>query len=94
MINGEDQRCEPWGSSYTAVLEGLRQMHTEISADELMTGVYPNPAFARYTYQLSSVLWRASRDGEEIVLPDADSLLAFDARFAEEAPKFSHYGSV
>jgi hypothetical protein len=56
-----------------------------------MTGVYPNPAFAQYTYQLSSVLWRASRDGEEIVLPDADSLRSFKARFAEEVPRFSHY---
>ena len=92
MINGEDQLCEPWGSSYTAVLEGLQQMHRSIPAGELMTGVYPNPAFARYTYQLSSVLWRASRDGEEIVLPDADSLLSFNARFAEEVPRLPQYG--
>jgi len=91
MIDGEDQRCEPWGSSYTAVLEGLQRLHAGIPAGELMTGVYPNPAFAQYTYQLSSVLWRASRDGEEIVLPDADSLRSFNARFAEDVPRFPHY---
>ena len=40
-------------------------------ASDAATGVYPNTVFARYTYQLSSALWRASRCGEEISFADA-----------------------
>lgn len=91
LINGEDQRFEPWASSYTAVLRGIERQAAEVPHDRLMTGVYANPAFARYTYQLSSALWRASRDGETIALNDAEALIAFDARFAEDLPNLPTY---
>ena len=91
MINGEDQSMQPWGSSYAAVLEGYDTLVKQTPIDRLMNGVFPNPAFARYTYQMSSVLWRACRDGEEISLAGADDLLGFDAGFAAEMPRFGKY---
>lgn len=93
-INGEDQRCAPWGNSYTAVLEGIERIRQEATQEELMSGVYPNPHFARHTFQLSSALWRASRDGEELIFPNAESLLSFDARFAEDMDHFPRYGEA
>jgi predicted dehydrogenase len=90
-INGEDQRCPPWGSSYTAVLEDIERLGCEVSRKDLMSGVYPNPGFAQCTFQLSSALWRASRDGEEITFLDAGSLIEFDARFADEVSQFARY---
>ncbi len=93
VIDGEDQLCEPWGNSYTAVLGGMHALHAAIPEEELMAGVYPNPSFARHTYQLSSAIWRASYDGEELVFPDAASLSAFDAGFAREVPRFPTYAS-
>ena len=92
ILDGEDQAVEPWSSSYTAVLDGFRELVTGVPAAELSSGVYPNATFANYTYQLSSVRWRASRDGAEIRIQDAESLAAFDAKFAEEIPRFATYG--
>jgi predicted dehydrogenase len=91
VINAEDQRFPPWGNSYTAVLEGIERMRREVSPEDLMTGVYPNAGFAQYTFQLSSALWRASRDGVELMFSDAGSLLAFDAGFADEMDQFERY---
>ena len=91
IINGEDQRCPPWGDSYTAVLDGMHRLKSDVPTDKLMSGVYPNPMFARYAYQLSSATWRASYDGEKITFENADELSRFDARFDEEVPKFPTY---
>lgn len=91
IIDGEDQAVPPWGSSYNAVLEGFREMAAAHPRETVMRGVFPNPGFAHYTYQLSSVVWRACRDGGEIVLEDAESLLGFDANFADEIPKLGTY---
>jgi hypothetical protein len=57
-----------------------------------MQGIYPNPAFARITYQLSSALWRASRDRSPLHLADLDDLLNFDAGFHETLPILPKYG--
>jgi predicted dehydrogenase len=90
-INQQDQAVKPWSSSYVAVLDGYRRLAEDVPADQLMQAVYPNAAFARYTYQLSSVLWRACREGEEIGISGAEELLRFDARFAEEVPRLGTY---
>jgi hypothetical protein len=56
-----------------------------------MQGIYPNPAFARITYQLSSALWRASRDRSPVQFADLDELLEFDASFRETLPILPKY---
>ena len=89
-LNGDDQGCDPAGSSYEAVLLGL-QKHGELSGDDLMRGIYPNPSFAYLTYQLSSVLWRASYDRASIQIPNANALRAFEAGFEDAVSTFSTY---
>jgi hypothetical protein len=54
-----------------------------------MSGVYPNPRFARITYQLSSVLWRACYDRRPVRLGTLADLLEFDARFRQAVPNFA-----
>ncbi len=88
-IDGQDQRVDPAGSSYEAVLLGIQKWHREVPPTNLMRGVYPNPDFALLTYQLSSALWRASYDREKIHLPDSSALRAFDAGFEET--EFARY---
>lgn len=90
-INGDDQTCDPAGSSYEAVLLGLQKWHEELTGNELMQGIYPNPAFAYLTYQLSSLLWRASHDQAQIRIQDANALRAFEAGFEDAVPTFSTY---
>jgi hypothetical protein len=58
-----------------------------------MDGLYPNPAFARVTYQLSSVLWRSSHSGGPLHFASLDQLLAFDAGFREAVPTLAKYPS-
>ncbi len=80
-INGADQRVDPRANSYDSVLKIFTRWRRHASRDELMGGIYPNPVFARITYQLSSALWRASRDRSAVQLADVDQLLKFDAGF-------------
>jgi hypothetical protein len=56
-----------------------------------MAGIYPNPVFAQITYQLSSALWRASRDRAELNFADLDDVLQFDAGFREALPQLPRY---
>jgi hypothetical protein len=92
VINGEDQGCDPAANSYEQVLLSAHAWQKGLARHRLMTGVYPNPSFARMTYQLSSVLWRSSYDGRQIRLRSAEELTDFDARFREEIPRLPRYG--
>jgi len=91
MINGTDQRVDPPANSYESVLRTFTRWRRHVERDELMQGSYPNPAFARITYQLSSALWRASRDRSPVHLADLDDLLKFDAGFRETLPILPRY---
>lgn len=82
-INGVDQEVDPRANSYESVLRTFTRWRRHVGRDELMAGLYPNPAFARITYQLSSALWRASRARSTVQLADLDQLLNFDAGFRE-----------
>lgn len=81
-IDGEEQAIDPAADSYAAVIETLGDWRAAASARELMTGLYPNPRFARLTYQLSSALWRSSRERKPIALASLEALQCFDAGFA------------
>jgi predicted dehydrogenase len=91
LINGVDQQCDPRADSYRQVLETANMWRAACRRDELLSGRFPHPAFARWTYQLSSVLWRSSRDRREIRLRSLADLLEFDARFREEVPRLPRY---
>ena len=55
-----------------------------------MNGLFPNPRFALVTYQLSAALWRSCRAGA-VAFDSLDGLIAFDAGFAAEVPRFERY---
>jgi predicted dehydrogenase len=91
LINGMDRTIDPAANSYDNVLRTLTRWRRSQSRQELMSGLYPNPAFARVVYQLSSVLWRSCHDGKPIRLNSLDELLAFDAQFRQAAAGFARY---
>ena len=91
-IHGVDQHCDPAGSSYEAVLRTLGQWRGEMDESELMTGVFPNPGFARLTYQLSAALWRSSWEGGRLIaFAGEKDLLEFESGFADAKPQLPHY---
>jgi predicted dehydrogenase len=92
-IGGVDQDIDPAGSSYEGVIHTFDRWLTQQDATRLMSSTcYPNPTFARLTYQLSSLLWRSGFDGSPLTRASADDLLAFDAGFAAAVPSFGRYG--
>jgi predicted dehydrogenase len=92
VIDGVDQCIDSASNSYVHVIETFGRWRSEIGRDALLRGIYPNPRFAQTTYQLSSALWRASRDRCALSFNSYESLLGFDARFAEEVPRLGRYG--
>lgn len=77
QFNGIDQPCDPRANSYEHVMAQAFAWSRHEDRSTLMTGLYPNPAFARVTYQLSSVLWRSCHDARERSFTSLDELLAF-----------------
>lgn len=65
-INGSAQPCDPSANSYEHVLTTATRWAREVRRDELMSDIYPNPRFARLTYQLSAALWRSSQHQREL----------------------------
>ena len=79
-FNGREQPCDPTADSYAQVLAAAYRWAHTVDRPSLMNGLYPNPAFARLTYQLSAALWRSCRSGE-VKLRSLDALTGFDAGF-------------
>lgn len=90
-IDGMDQTLDPAANSYENVLRTYTRWRHASSREELMGQVYPNPAFARVAFQLSSVLWRCCHDRQPIHLATLSDLLAFDAGFGEAVPSLGTY---
>ena len=86
-IDGVDQACDPSANSYENVLATIADWGLRNDRAGLMNGLFPNPAFARLTYQLSAALWRSCRDRKRLAFRDSDDLEAWDAGFAEEAAR-------
>ena len=86
-FDGVEQPVDPGASSYEAVLKTFVRWRRQRPRDELMAGVYPHPAFARITYQLSSALWRASHARAGVSFAHLDDVLGFDAGFRESGPR-------
>jgi len=91
-IDGVEQTIDPRADSYESVLGTFVRWRRETPREDLMAGIYPNPAFARITYQLSSALWRASRDRAGLQFAHLDDVLQFDAGFREALPRLPRYG--
>ena len=92
-IDGRDQGMDPEGSSYRGVLTALDGWTATADRVDLMTGLYPHPAFTRLTYQLSSLVWRSCYEGRRLNLGGTDELVRFQAGFAEAARQFPRYPS-
>jgi hypothetical protein len=90
IIDGVNQDVDPLGSSYVDVLRTFAIWQSRIEREKLMFGVYPNSSFAYATYQLSSALWRASRDRRTLRFNTYQQLLGFDANYRSEVPNFSN----
>jgi predicted dehydrogenase len=90
-INGEDRKCDPKASSYRQVITTMARWYRQVPNASLMRDAYPNPEFARVTYQLSSALWRSCQDGQTVRFTSLNDLLAFDAGFAADEPSFPKY---
>ncbi len=91
-LDGQDQGLAADGSSYTGVLQSFDSWLQGTSPADLMSStLWPNPSFARLTYQLSSMLWRSSHDNRPMAVRHADDLLALDVGFAAAARQFSRY---
>ena len=56
-----------------------------------MEGSYPNPAFTRLTYQLSSLVWRSCYEGRRLSVGDTEELVRYRAGFAEASGDFPRY---
>jgi predicted dehydrogenase len=91
VLDGEPQAYDPGTNSYEEVICTLGSWQREVDRGRLMRGLYPNPAFARLTYQLSSVLWRSSWDRRRIRLGSREDLEGFDARFAAAVATMPRY---
>jgi predicted dehydrogenase len=88
-INGVDQTCDPSASSYESVLATIADWGLRYDRPGLMNGHFPNPTFARLTYQLSAALWRSCRNRASLDFRDADDLESWDAGYAEEVARLS-----
>jgi len=92
-IDGRDMGFARDASGYEHILRTLAAWRQRVSPERLMRGVYPNPRFARLTYQISSVLWRSCWTGRPIALRSYDELLGFAADFAAAVPQFARYAA-
>ena len=91
-INGQSHDDVTATDSYAEVVATYGRWYQEIPREALLTGLYPNPAFAFVTYQLSSLLWRSCWDRAPLALGSLAALQSFDARYAAAVPCFSRYG--
>jgi hypothetical protein len=90
-IDGVDRHCDPSANSYENVLATMTDWSRRYDRPRLMMGRFPNPGFARLTYQLSAALWRSCRDRAELAFRDAEELESWDAGFAEEAARLPRH---
>lgn len=84
VINGQSHADVVATDSYAEVIKTCGAWHRSVAVERLMAGLYPNPAFAQATYQMSGVLWRSSRQAQPVELASLDALLAFDAGYPRQ----------
>jgi hypothetical protein len=90
-IDGFDQDCDPLANSYESVLATVADWSRRYDRPSLMNGLFPNPGFARLTYQLSAALWRSCRDRALFTFRDAEDLESWDAEYAKEVAWLPRY---
>lgn len=91
-FNGQDEGIDAAGSSYVGVLQTFQAWLQSATAASIMAStLLPNPAFARLTYCLSSLLWRSSHDRRALTAQNADELQTLDVGFAAAAKGFARY---
>ena len=91
LIDGEPNDDVVHTDSYAEVIQAISRLRQHASRREIMSGVHPNPTFARLTFQLSSLLWKSCWEREAMEVDSLPALLAFDAGFADAQPRFPRY---
>jgi predicted dehydrogenase len=91
VINGRSQDDVVATDSYQEAIRACLDWKRRVPRDELKRGLYPNPPFAHLTYQLSSALWRSSREQRTLAFRSRDELMSFDAGFAAALPHLPRY---
>ena len=94
LINGKRHDDVVDTNSYAEVIKRYDVWCQNVPVHELMQGLYPNPAFARVAYQLSSAMWRSSWKKAAVQLSSLTDLLAFDAGFDDARSGFARYSRV
>ena len=90
-INGRPCPQAAGRDSYQAVIRTLARWRGGTTRDELLHGPFPNPRFARLTYQLSAALWHSSHFSSALQFDGRQQLLDFDSGFAAAVPGFAKY---
>jgi hypothetical protein len=90
-INGVDQGWDSTASSYEAILSTWAGWRANVSREQLLHGLYPNPRMAWLAFQLSGALWRASHEGRRIELASLAALHAFDSGYRAALPRLPRY---
>ncbi len=88
-IDGVDQVCDPSANSYESVLATIAEWALRYDRSGLMNGLFPNPTFAKLTYQLSAGLWKSCHIRERLAFRDAEDLESWDAGFAAEPARLA-----
>ena len=91
IVNGKNQGFEAGASTYQNIITTFWGWYKNLTREELMAGVYPNPTLTHAAYQLSSVLWRSSWRGSTITLGSLGELLGFEARYHEASMSLPLY---
>ena len=92
-INGEDQGFPPDADSYANTIRQAWAWTRQTHRPTLMTGVYPNPPFARATYLISAMLWDSCAANAAVSLPDGNVFARYAPGFPAAVPGFPRYDS-
>ncbi len=78
-------------NSYAEVIKSISRLRQSTPVRDIMGGLYPNPNFARVTYQLSSLLWKSCWEKKTIEIASLPDLLSLDVGFKAAQSKFERY---
>ncbi len=90
-INGVDQGWNAAACSYEAILSTWATWRANVSREQLLHGLYPNPRLAWLAFQLSGALWRSSFEGRRIELADLAAINSFDSGYQAALPGLPRY---
>ncbi len=92
-INSEDQGFAPDSNTYQAIIRQLWRWRNRLQWETFTHGLYPNMAFARWTYLLSAALWDACHSHQTVLIPGKNALLSYAPSFPAAVRKLPAYAA-